>query len=126
MTSHRLDGFQTEMQMMGAAVTQGQRAIQAVGRTPAGAQPLAKVTKPFAAFAGEWRGVDADMGGMLITIQANLPNYEAVAALPSFDCSRGSSLFPARSCSWVAAIGLVGSRLLGLAALGRGRSSGWR
>jgi hypothetical protein len=113
MTRQRLDGFQADMRYVGSAVNQGQRAIRDTGRIPGGERSLARVAPQFAAFAHQWRGVDADMGGMLVTIKANLPNYQAVAALPSFQ------LFP-----WFFAI--PGAILLLLGAVGLARATSWR
>jgi hypothetical protein len=113
MTQHRLDGFQTDMRDVGSAVNQGQQAIRDTSRTPGGDRVLAHVAPPFHTFARQWRGVDADMGGMLVTIKANLPNYQAVTALPSF------RLFP-----WFFVI--PGAILLLLGAAGLARASTWR
>jgi hypothetical protein len=113
MTRHRLDGFQADMRYVGNAVAQGQRAIRAAGRTPAGARTVARVAPPFATFARQWQAVNSDMGGMLVKIKANLPNYQAVAALPSF-----------RAFPWFFLI--PGAILLIVAAIGLARSTAWR
>jgi hypothetical protein len=113
MTRARLDGFQADMRDVGNAVKQGQQAIRDTGGTPAGSRIVAKVAPHFHAFAGQWRAVNSDMGGMLIKIKANLPNYQAVAALPSF------RLFP-----WFFVI--PGAILLILAAAGLARAATWR
>jgi hypothetical protein len=113
MTRHRLDGFQAEMGEIGDAVTQGRRAIRDVGGSPAHARIIAPVAPHFATFARQWRAVDADMGGMLVKIQANVPNYQAMVSLPSF------RLFP-----WFFVI--PGAILLMLAAVGVARPRAWR
>ena len=113
MTSHRLDGFQADMRDVGNAVTQGQEAIRETDRTSAGARTLARVAPQFHTFAREWVAVNSDMGGMLVKIQANLPDYQAMAALPSF------RLFP-----WFFVI--PGVILLILAAVGLARAAAWR
>ena len=113
MTPHRLDGFQADMADIAGAVTQGQQAIRDTGATAAGARIVAHVALQFRAFARQWRTVNADMGGMLSTIKANLPNYQAVVALPSF------RLFP-----WFFVI--PGGILLILAAVGLARAGAWR
>jgi hypothetical protein len=113
MTTQRLDGFQTDMRDVGTAVTQGQRAIRNTGRTPAGARIVASVKPQYRAFARQWQGVNSDMGGMLVKIKANLPNYQAVVALPSF------TLFP-----WFFVI--PGAILLIVAAVGLARAAAWR
>jgi hypothetical protein len=113
MTRHRLDGFQADMRDVGNAVIQGQQAIHDTGSAPARQRTVARVAPQFHAFARQWRGVDADMGGMLVTIKANLANYQAVAALPSF------RLFP-----WFFVIPGAILLLLGAAALAR--AAFWR
>lgn len=67
----------------------------------------------FAAFAQEWPAIDEDMSSMLDQIQAQIPNYEAVAALPNF------KLFP-----WFFVI--PGVLLLALAGAALLRPSSWR
>ena len=113
MTTRRLDGFQADMADIAGAVEQGQQAIHDRGGTPAGARIVAPVAPRFHAFARQWRSVNSDMGGMLIMIKANLPNYQAIAALPSF------RLFP-----WFFVI--PGAILLILAAAGLARAGAWR
>jgi hypothetical protein len=112
MTRPRLDGFQADMRYVGNAVNQGQQAVRGASRSPDGERMLARVAPQFHTFARQWRKVDADMGGMLVTIKANLPNYEAVTALPSF------RLFP-----WFFAI--PGAILLLLGAAGLARGAAW-
>ena len=113
MTRHRLDGFQADMRDIGNAVAQGQQAIRNTGRTPAGTRSVARVAPQFHAFARQWQGVNSDMGGMLVKIKANLPNYEAMVALPNF------RLFP-----WFFVI--PGVILLLLAVAGLARAAAWR
>ncbi len=83
MTTPRLDGFQSDLHYIGAAVDQGQGAITWL-QTGHSTHAVGVLAPQFAAFTSQWRDVDADMGGMLTTIQANLPNYLAMKALPSF------------------------------------------
>jgi len=113
MTTHRLDGFQADMQYIGNAVEQGRQAIRDTVGTPATTRNVAHVAPQFHAFARQWRSVNSDMGGMLIKIKANLPNYQAIAALPSF------RLFP-----WFFVV--PGAILLILAAAGLARGRAWR
>jgi hypothetical protein len=113
MTTHRLDGFQADMADIAGAVKQGQQAIHDTATTPADARIVAHVAPQFHAFARQWGSVNSDMGGMLITIKANIPNYQAIAALPSF------RLFP-----WFFVI--PGAILLILAAAGLARAAAWR
>lgn len=113
MTRNRLDGFQADMRDIANAVRQGQEAIRDTGRAAAGGRIVAHVAPQFHAFARQWRAVSSDMGGMLVKIKGNLPNYQAMAALPSF------SLFP-----WFFVI--PGVILLILAAVGLARAGAWR
>lgn len=84
MNRPRLDGFQADMATIGDAVTAGQGALTQLRSNPTGRRLAAPIMPGFTAFAREWRGVNADMGGMLVKIKQNLPNYRAIAALPSF------------------------------------------
>lgn len=90
MTSTRLNGFHADMGAIGAAVNDGPKVAERLFATaPGSAQaPLAAAYPSFGAFEREWRGIYPDMTSMIDTIQHNLGNYDAVAALPSF------ALFP--------------------------------
>jgi hypothetical protein len=112
MNGPRLDGFQADMATIGDAVNQGKGAMTELRATPAGRRRAAAVQPSFAAFARQWRGVNADMGGMIVTIKRNLPNYQAVVALPSF------RLFP-----WFFVI--PGALLLGLGLVGLFGAGAW-
>lgn len=116
MTAARLNGFQQELRQIDAGVHESQTRVAAYlgGRPAANAGSRFAARYPdFASFAREWPGIDSDMTGMLDTIQANIGNYRAVAALPSF------TLFP-----WFfVAPGLV---LLVLVAVTAGRREWWR
>ena len=87
MTTARLAGFQTDLQRIDAGVRQADTAVAAtLTQLPAAsaAAPFRAGYPTFAAFDAQWPGIDADMSGMLDTIQANQGNYRAVAALPNF------------------------------------------
>jgi hypothetical protein len=89
MTSSRLDGFQQDMSEVNAGVQQSQLSVGAYltgSSTPdlGGGAAFRTEFPSFASFAGQWGAIDADMTGLLDRVQANLGNYEAVAALPSF------------------------------------------
>jgi hypothetical protein len=109
MTRERLDGFQTDLRYVGSAVNQGQQAISDTGRAPGGDRSLARVAPQFHTFARQWRAVDADMGGMLVTIKANLPNYQAVAALPNFRLFPWFFVIPGAILLLLGAAGLASS-----------------
>ena len=115
MTAARLDGYQLELREIDAGV--GERpsvASRLFGSPESGGEQRFTASFPdFAAFESQWRGIYPDMTAMLNTIRANLSNYEAVAALPSF------TLFP-----WFFVIpGLI---VLALLALGLARPPSWR
>jgi hypothetical protein len=116
MTASRLDGYQTEMSQINAGVGEG--GTKVVARLFAGtaAQRQARLAASFPGFVEfehQWAGIYPDMSGMLRTIQRNLGNYRAVAALPSF------TLFP-----WFFVIpGLI---LLGLLGFGLSFPGRWR
>jgi hypothetical protein len=91
MTTGRLDGYQLELKQIDGGVDQSQTSLAAylAGAPAATAQARFDARYPeFAGFAKQWPGIDSDMTGMIETIQDNLGNYRAVAALPSF------TLFP--------------------------------
>jgi hypothetical protein len=114
MTTQRLDGFQTDMAYVRNAVTEGQLATAQLSAGSGDPAPgAAALQRRFGGFAREWTAVDADMGGMLRTIKANLPNYQAIAALPSF------RLFP-----WFFVI--PGVLMVVLGGTGLVRPSAWR
>jgi hypothetical protein len=77
MSNARLGGYQRDIRQIDAGVREA-AATAGVVRLPAG------VT----AFRSAWRPIDADMTDLLGKIRANVGNYGAVAALPSF------TLFP--------------------------------
>jgi hypothetical protein len=82
MTNRRLDGFQSDLRYIDGGVLGGQAAVRALDGA-GGAQAAARFPG-FVTFGRQWSAIDPDMTGMLETIQANVGNYRAVAALPSF------------------------------------------
>jgi hypothetical protein len=115
MTADRLGGYQLELREIDGAVREGPSVATRVTAGPASGRGtrFAASFPEFAQFESEWGGIYRDMGGMVDTIRANLGNYDAVAALPSF------TLFP-----WFFVI--PGVLVLGLLALGLARPSRWR
>jgi hypothetical protein len=116
MTAARLSGYQTEMSQIDAGVREASTKVAArLSGSPAsdGQMRFAARFPEFAEFDHQWSGIYPDMSGMLNTIQGNLGNYQAVAALPSF------KLFP-----WFFVI--PGVILLGLVGLGAARPGWWR
>ncbi len=114
MTVSRLDGFQTDLRYIDHGVHEGAGSVLPAVATSAAAhrRPVPSFSD-FVAFEGQWRGIYPDMNGMLTTIQHNLGNYQAVAALPNF------ALFP-----WFFVI--PGVLVLALLGLGLARPTRWR
>jgi hypothetical protein len=112
MTAARLGGYQLELREIDDAVKEGPAVATRLSGS-AGEARFAASFPDFAQFESQWGGIYRDMGGMVDTIRANLGNYDAVAALPSF------TLFP-----WFFVI--PGALVLGLLALGLARPSRWR
>jgi hypothetical protein len=108
MTAQRLDGFQADMNYIGASVPVGRRAIADLRGLPGGSKAAAKLSPQWESFGTEWQRVNADMGGMLKTIKANLPNYEAVAAMPNFRLFPWFFAGPGAVLLLVAGLGLIG------------------
>jgi hypothetical protein len=89
MSAGRLNGFQTDVRQVNAGVVQANQSVAAFLESAAtahsGAQSSFDATYPtFADFAQQWGGIDSHMTSLLDSLQANLGNYQAVAALPSF------------------------------------------
>ncbi len=80
MTTQRLDGYQQDLREIGASVTELNGAAKA-------ARPAASATRnaSYESFAHQWPHIDAYMTNLMGEVQGNLGNYQAVAALPSFD-----------------------------------------
>jgi hypothetical protein len=89
MTTTRLDGFQRDIQQINAGVQQSRHSVAsylgAVSTDSAGSGGSFKADYPsFASFSGQWGAIDSHMTSLLDSVQGNLGNYQAVAALPSF------------------------------------------
>jgi hypothetical protein len=91
MTAPRLDGFQLDMRQINGGVRQSAtRLAEALAGPPAATVRTRFDARfpDFASFDAQWPAIDSSMSEMLAAIKDNLPNYKAVAALPSF------TLFP--------------------------------
>jgi hypothetical protein len=92
MTTARLNGFQEDIRQINAGVHQADTGVATflTARSGGGAAraQFDAAYPTFAQFSGQWGAIDAQMTDLLDKVQGNLPNYEAVAALPSF------TLFP--------------------------------
>jgi len=85
MTEQRLTGFQNEIAQIDAAVHETNTAVQ----TRLAAHGSSAVSGgSYSDFAKQWPQIHSTMSDLLTKVHANLPNYQAVAALPSF------TLFP--------------------------------
>jgi hypothetical protein len=80
MANRRLDGFQSDLRFIDDGVLGGQAAVRALS----GGGPAPARFAEFVTFERQWSAIDPSMTSMLDTIQANVGNYRAVAALPSF------------------------------------------
>ena len=90
MTSARLDGYQREIRQIDAGVHDANTSA-AAALAPTSGHASASFARRFpdvVDFGTQWAPIDRSMTNMLTTIQANVGNYNAVAALPNF------SLFP--------------------------------
>jgi hypothetical protein len=86
MTDARLNGFQQHLRDIDAGVRQahGRVAVTLEGHGKAAHRRFDKRFESFAELDRAWPAINADMSAMLTTIHANVGNYQAVAALPSF------------------------------------------
>ncbi|MDP2710594.1 MAG: hypothetical protein Q8O56_05195 [Solirubrobacteraceae bacterium] len=85
MTDERLATYERHVADLDAGIRQSETAIAALLGGPGAVDARSPA---FAAFRATWPAIRDDMTAMLATIRANVPNYEAVAALPDF------ALFP--------------------------------
>src|SRR5690606_23964719 len=84
MTAQKLDEFRGYLDEIGAARDETRDRVE-----PAtGDADFATTYPQVAAFTEQWDDIDADMGDMIDTIDANRGRFDAVAALPPF------ALFP--------------------------------
>jgi hypothetical protein len=86
MTTARLDGFQHDIAVIGAGITQVDNGagpyLQSRGAI---AEPVGSAYPSYGSLAQRWPAIDSKMTTLLDKVQANLGNYEAVKALPSFE-----------------------------------------
>ncbi|MEY2515552.1 MAG: hypothetical protein QOJ89_2910 [bacterium] len=87
MTDARLSGFQGHIRSIDAGVKESDTAAAAAleGRGRAAHARFERRFPGFAQFREDWTPINADMTDLLDKIQANVGNYEAVKALPSFE-----------------------------------------
>jgi len=91
MTTARLDGFRRDIREVNDGVRESNTKVAALltKTAPAGSHSdFARRFPEFADFEPQWPPINAHMTSLIVRIQSNLPNYQAMAALPSF------TLFP--------------------------------
>ena len=85
MTAARLSGYQSELQQIGAGVRQTDTSVAAyLGGGTANRFAFEAEYPEFTSFDRQWPAIDSKMTDLMDRVQANLGNYLAVAALPSF------------------------------------------
>jgi hypothetical protein len=88
MTETRLAGFQHDIREVDAGVREsGDQVARYLAHHPPQGTHVAFADRfpEFATFAPHWPPINRHMAGLIATIQRNLPNYQAMAALPSFN-----------------------------------------
>ena len=105
MTSTEIEKFQGYLAEIDAAVTETRNDLVPAA-TVNGGDPLADAPT-VATLIEEWPGIDADMSDMLTTMSADIDNYEAVAALPTFDLFPWFFVIPGVLVTGVAAFVLI-------------------
>jgi hypothetical protein len=92
MTTARLDGFQEDIRQINVGVHETNNGVArflTASSDRGTARARFDTTYPtFAQFSEQWGAINTHMTDLLDKVQGNLPNYQAVAALPSF------TLFP--------------------------------
>jgi hypothetical protein len=108
MTAARLDGFRRDIREVndGVRETNTKAAAFLTKTAPTGSKDFAKRFPEFADSEPQWPPINTHMTSLIVRIQGNLTNYQAMAALPSF------TLFP-----WFFAIPGVLLLVLGALAL---------
>ena len=85
MTAPRLSGYQSELHQINAGVRQTDTSVAVyLGGGTSNRTAFARKYPEFASFDQQWPSIDSKMTGLMSQVQANLPNYQDVAALPSF------------------------------------------
>ena len=114
MTTARLDGFQTDIRQIDAAVKENKTSItQQFASAGVTRADLDTRFPSLASLDAQWPTINSDMTDLLNKVQGNLGNYQAIDALPSF------RLFP-----WFFAV--PGVLILGSAVVALRRLRLWR
>ena len=86
MTQAKVNAFRSYMAEIGRGEAEAAGPVTAAVAQKVG-QPVGAVNQRYgslATFEKQWPGIDSDMGSMLSTMQKDLPDYQAVKALPPF------------------------------------------
>jgi hypothetical protein len=108
MRTSTLDGYQTDLRQINAAVRQTDTGVSGYlggGATKSKAFDAAYPT--FVAFDHQWPAIDSKMTGLMNQVHGNLGNYLAVAALPSFKLFPWFFVIPGLLIAGFAIVGLV-------------------
>ncbi len=130
MTEAKIGRYQRDLGIIDAAHTQIGRSLLPALSDGLGlddGQIIARFPS-FASFTDDWPAIEADMGGMLRTMRGDIPNYEAVDALPPFALFPWFFVVPGLFIAGLGIAALVASRrgratrglLIGLAVMGIG------
>ncbi|WP_370248810.1 hypothetical protein [Nocardioides sp.] len=120
MTAPRLEGFQNDIATIDAAVREVDASTDPV------VVEAREASAGYAPLSEQWPQIHEDMTGLLDDVQANLGNYQAVAALPDFALFPWFFLVPGALITALAGLGLLAPRRRtalvrgGLALLGAG------
>jgi hypothetical protein len=108
MTTVRLSGYQSELQQINAGMRQTDTSVAAYLDGGATNQSAFVNEYPnFASFDQQWPTIDSKMTGLMNQVQANLGNYLAVAALPSFKLFAWFFVIPGMAIAALAIAALV-------------------
>jgi hypothetical protein len=108
MTAARIDGYQAELREINAGVRQTDTSVAAALGAGAGGQAAFDKAYPdFASFDRQWPAIDSTMTTLMDEVHGNLGNYQAMAALPSFDLFPWFFVIPGVLVAGVAIVALV-------------------
>ncbi len=112
MTDARMNSFTRDIGQIQAGVEQGDSTVAQYleGQGPGAKARFDKAYPEFASFATAWKPIRADMSDMLTRIQAQIPNYEAVAALPKFTLFPWFFVIPGVMLALLSLLGLLAPR----------------
>jgi hypothetical protein len=109
MTDARLSGFQGHLRTIDSGVRQahGRAAVTLEGHGAAAHERFGERFASFAQFDADWPPIHADMTDLMDKIRANVANYEAMVALPSFRLFPWFFVIPGALVALLALVALV-------------------